>query len=88
MKCAYYVGQNGARVFPPDYMERVFVPWREHPEEVEREFGTHPYGGGGSAPFDGEHPPPVTRRLLTTEITEDTERGMAGRSTSSVVKGR
>ena len=63
MKCAYYVGQNGARVFPSDYLDRVFIPWRERPAEVEREFGTHPYGGGGSAVFDGEHPAPVRERL-------------------------
>ncbi|MHC5056723.1 MAG: glycosyltransferase [Planctomycetota bacterium] len=67
MKCAYYVGQNGARVFPPDYMTRVFVPWRERPDEIEREFGTHPYGGGGSAVFEGEHPTPVRKWLFTTE---------------------
>jgi hypothetical protein len=73
MKCAYYVGQNGARVFAPDYMTRVFVPWRDRPEEIEREFGTHPYGGGGTAVFEGEHPRAVRERLFTTEITESTE---------------
>jgi GT2 family glycosyltransferase len=67
MKCAYYVGQNGSTVFPPDYMERVFIPWRERPAEIEREFGTHPYGGGGATAFDGEHPAAVRERLFTTE---------------------
>jgi len=73
MKCRYYVGQNGARVFPPDYMTRVFLPWRTRPSEIEREYGTHPYGGGGTAAFEGEHPAPVAKRISTTEITEHTE---------------
>lgn len=62
-KCAYYVEQNGPDMFPPDYFERVFLAWRRDPARVEREFGTHPYGGGGAAPFRGEHPVPV-RRLI------------------------
>jgi hypothetical protein len=63
LKARYYVEQNGPRVFPPDYMERVFLAWRRDPERVEREHGTHPYGGGGTASFEGEHPEPVRRRL-------------------------
>ena len=65
MKCRYYVAQNGAEVFPPDYFDRVFLPWREGDEEVRRrlesECGTHPYGGGGTARFEGGHPTPVVR---------------------------
>jgi len=72
-KCRYYVAQNGARVFPPDYMTRVFLPWRERREEIEREYGTHPYGGGGTAAFEGEHPLPVRQRILTAEHAENAE---------------
>ncbi len=62
-KARYYVEQNGARVFPPDWFDRVFLAWREDPKRIEREFGTHPYGGGGTEPFTGEHPEPVRRRM-------------------------
>jgi GT2 family glycosyltransferase len=62
-KARYYVEQNGPAVFPPDWFERVFLAWRDDPERIEREFGTHPYGGGGTEPFAGEHPGPVRRRM-------------------------
>jgi len=65
-KCRYYVAQNkgeGKGAFPADYMERVFIPWRDDPERIEREFGTHPYGGGGTQAFAGEHPEAVARRM-------------------------
>ncbi len=62
-KCRHYVAQNGAKVFPPDYFERVFLAWRNNPGEIERAFGTHPYGGGGTARFALKHPEPVERRM-------------------------
>jgi len=67
-KCAYYVAQNGAGLFPPDYFERVFLAWRRDPRKVENEFGTHPYGGGGTVRFTGRHPAPVERLLAQGRI--------------------
>jgi len=64
-KCRYYVAQNkgeGKVAFPADYMERVFIPWRENPRVVEDLYGTHPYGDGGTEAFTGEHPEAVQRR--------------------------
>jgi len=64
-KCRYYVAQNkgeGKGAFPADYMERVFIPWRENPRVVEDLYGTHPYGDGGTEAFTGEHPEAVQRR--------------------------
>jgi len=70
LKCRYYAAQNrgeGKQPFPADYMSRVFQAWRERARFVEETYGTHPYGGGGTKAFTGEHPEPVRQRLLTTE---------------------
>lgn len=66
-KAAYYAAQNRG-LFPPDYMDRVFFAWRERPGEVERESGTHPYGGGGALPFAGRHPEPVERAVRLGKV--------------------
>jgi len=74
-KCAFYVAQNGPGAFPPDYFDRVFLAWRREPARVEREFGTHPYGGGSSARFLGEHPEPVRRLVAAGRLSGARERG-------------
>jgi len=69
-KAAYYEHQPGAREhMRKGYIENVFLPWRERPLSVVEQFGTHPFGGGGAAPFHGEHPEPIRRRLATGEFS-------------------
>ena len=68
-KAAYYERQPGARErIRPNYMDRVFLAWRERPLEIAEELGTHPFGGGGAAFFSGKHPEPIRRRLEAGEF--------------------
>jgi len=69
-KAAYYELQPGASErFRKDYIETVFLPWRERPDEIIRRYGTHPFGGGGAEHFKGEHPEPIRRRLAAGRFT-------------------
>ena len=68
-KTAYYERQPGARErMRPDYIDTVFLPWRERPLETVRRFGTHPFGGGGAVVFEGEHPEPIRKRLAAGQF--------------------
>lgn len=40
----------------PDWYETVWMGWKKAPDHVEKEYGTHPFGGGWSEPFIGDHP--------------------------------
>lgn len=69
-KAAYYERQPGAaNRIQPNYIDTVFLAWREHPLEITQRFGTHPFGGGGAAVFQGEHPEPIRRRLAAGEFS-------------------
>ena len=69
-KAAYYERQPGARErIRPNYIDTVFLPWRQVPDGIEREFGTHPFGGGGTARFSGRHPGPIAKRLKEGRFT-------------------
>ena len=81
-KARYFIAQNAAEghePFPADYIDRVFLPWRTGDEErrrlIEKRYGTHPYGGGGTRRFEGEHPEAVQERILTAENAETAENG-------------
>ena len=72
-KAAYYELQPGARErMRRNYVEDVFLAWRRRPLETVSRFGTHPFGGGGAAPFLGEHPAPIRRRLDAGELSRRT----------------
>jgi len=43
-----------------NYMENVFLKWRDNPASVE---STHPRGGGGTCPFAGIHPQGVAKLI-------------------------
>lgn len=43
-----------------NYFQDVFLKWRESPSNVK---ATHPRGGGGTIPFAGIHPSPITKLL-------------------------
>jgi len=65
LKAAYYEQQTGAAErMTKNYIDKVFLPWRSSPKEIELKFGTHPFGGGGTARFAGSHPEPIARRVL------------------------
>lgn len=69
MKAAYYERQPGsAGRMRPDYIDTVFLPFRERPLHIVQTFGTHPFGRGGAAMFQGEHPAPMRRRLAVGEF--------------------
>jgi len=52
----------------PRYLEQVFLRWRREPQLVERRYGTHPRGAGGTRQFAGAHPEPIARRLASGEL--------------------
>lgn len=54
--------------FPSNYVDRVFLPWRDDPGKIEGWRGTHPFGGGHTRPFEGRHPPQIEKRLLSGEL--------------------
>ncbi len=39
-----------------DWFEEVFWKWKTNPSEVEKTRGTHPFGGGYTEIFTGQHP--------------------------------
>lgn len=67
-KCKFYSLQNGEDVFNPNYFEQVMRPWRTSREYIEQNFGTHPYGSGGTETALLSHPEPVKRRIETGRI--------------------
>ena len=68
-KAAYYEHQPGsAERMRPNYIDDVFLPWRENPPAIVQQLGTHPFGGGGAARFDGTHPEPIRRRIEAGEF--------------------
>ena len=63
-KAAYYERQPGAaQQMRRDYIDKVFLPWRENPKEIETRYGTHPFGRGETEQFIGRHPEPMQERL-------------------------
>jgi len=69
-KAAYYARQPGARErMLPDYVDTVLLPWRKTPHRIERVFGTHPFGGGGTTRFNGRHPDPIGARMKEGRFT-------------------
>ena len=67
-KAAYYERQPGARErIRPQYMDKVFIPWRTDPDRVITMFGSHPFGDGTAEPFMGRHPEPMDRRIRNGE---------------------
>jgi len=68
-KAAYYERQPGARErFRPQYIDKVFIPWRRDPARIISTFGSHPFGGGTADPFLGRHPEPMARRIRNGEL--------------------
>ena len=68
-KAAYYEQQPGASgAMRRRYIDEVFLAWRREPLRVERLYSTHPFGGGGTALFEGPHPEPVERRRKAGEF--------------------
>ena len=71
-KAAYYEQQPGARErIRPNYIDTVFLPWRERQKEIVERFGTHPFGNGGAERFTGVHPEPIARRIVAGEFKWD-----------------
>ena len=69
-KAAYYERQPGAAcMMQSAYMDDVFLAWRREPRRIERQYGTHPFGGGGAAVFEGRHPAPIERRRKAGEFS-------------------
>ena len=65
-KADYYTYQVGG--VRKDYIDKVFLAWREDPKGVVKKYGTHPYGGGGVTKFLGKHPKPIQRRIERGEF--------------------
>ncbi len=88
-KAAYYERQPGAAErMRRNYIEEVFLRWRRDPERVEREFGTHPFGGGGAKRFTGRHPAPIARRLRDGAYSWIEEEGIARPETGHDTQNR
>lgn len=64
-KIDYYASTTGSVL--PDYFDRVFLGYRDNPAII-NQFGSHPFGLGGVAPFTGEHPEPIRRRLKSGQL--------------------
>jgi len=62
-KAEYYRKQPGGPKVVPEYIDRIFLGWRQDPKTVEKRFGTHLYGGGETRHFGHEHPVAIARRL-------------------------
>jgi len=62
-KAEYYRHQGGHPPVVGDYIDRVFLAWRDDPQTVERRFGTHPYGAGETEMYKLEHPASIARLL-------------------------
>jgi len=43
-------------ILKKDWFEEVWLKWKTNPSEVEKTRGTHPFGGGWTEIFQGEHP--------------------------------
>lgn len=65
-KCEFYVKRDG--LTQANYMEDIFLRWREEPEAVESGPGTHLFGGGKTCRFARRHPPQVEKLILEGKI--------------------
>jgi GT2 family glycosyltransferase len=57
----YQAGRSG-----DDYLEKIFLEWRKNPNNVEG--NTHPFGGGGTKLFEGEHPIQVQNLIKQNKL--------------------
>lgn len=63
-KIEYYRHQTGK--YKPNYVADFFLKWRENPELVHN--NTHPFGGGGYAPFPGIHPTEIQELIAQNKL--------------------
>ena len=71
VKAEYYRHQGGHPAVVKDYMNKVFLAWRQDPAGVEKMYGTHPYGAGETMEFPLRHPKSISRRMDAGEFDWD-----------------
>ena len=62
-KLNYYRHQPRVPKLVDDYINKVFLAWRQSPKKIESKYGTHPFGGGLTERFIQEHPDSIRKRL-------------------------